>query len=122
MWQHKIKIYDVTLCNELAYGKRWEALHDGNTVNTGPSFSSGADHRSCTGGARITAEGGSLKRDLKAGSVCMYVCMCVCTSVRYSILTSHRKKTFFCKAHARKRAQNGEPKKAIYGANKAFFY
>ena len=44
----------------------------------------GADHRSCTGGARITAEGGSLKRDLRAGnvcmSVCMYVCMYVCSS------------------------------------------
>ena len=24
----------------LCTGKRWEALHDGNTVNTGPSFSS----------------------------------------------------------------------------------
>ena len=32
--------YDVTLWYALAYGKRWEALHDGNTVNTGPSFSS----------------------------------------------------------------------------------
>ena len=34
----------------------------------------GADHHSCTGGARITTEGGSLKRDLRAESVCMYVC------------------------------------------------
>ena len=38
MYQHKN--YDVTLCHALAYGKKWEALHDGNTVNTGPSFSS----------------------------------------------------------------------------------
>ena len=37
----------------------------------------GADHQSCTGGARITAEGGSLKRDLRAGSVCLSVCMSV---------------------------------------------
>ena len=37
----------------------------------------GADHKSCTGGARITAEGGSLKRDLRAGSVCLSVCMSV---------------------------------------------
>ena len=33
----------------------------------------GADRQSCTDGARITAEGGSLKRDLRAGSVCLYV-------------------------------------------------
>ena len=33
-------MHNVTLCYALAYGKRWEALHDGNTVNTGPSFSS----------------------------------------------------------------------------------
>ena len=39
--------------------------------------SSGADHHSCTGGARITTEGGSFKRDLRAGSVCMYVCLSV---------------------------------------------
>ena len=37
----------------------------------------GADHRSCTGGARITKEGGSLKRDHRAGSVCMSVCLFV---------------------------------------------
>ena len=41
----------------------------------------GADHQSCTGGARITAEGGSLKRDLRAGSVCMSVCLSVCLYV-----------------------------------------
>ena len=35
-----MKFYDVMLSKALAYGKRWEALHDGNTVNTGPSFSS----------------------------------------------------------------------------------
>ena len=33
--------------------------------------------------ARITAEGGCLKRDLRAGSVCLYVCM----SVRYCDVT-----------------------------------
>ena len=53
-------------------------------ANTRPSFSSGADHQSCTGGARITAEGGSLKRDLRAGSVCMSVCLSVCMSVRHA--------------------------------------
>ena len=44
----------------------------------------GADHQSCTGGARITAEGGSLKRDLRAGSVCLSVCLSVCMSVRHA--------------------------------------
>ena len=44
----------------------------------------GADHHSCTGGTRITTEGGSFKRDLRAGSVCPYVCMYVCMSVRHA--------------------------------------
>ena len=56
-----------------------------NSHGSGASFN-GADHRSCTGGARITKEGGSLKRDLRAGSVCMYVCMYVC-SVQYCDVT-----------------------------------
>ena len=30
--------------------------------------------------ARITAVGGCLKRDLRTGSVCMYVCLSVCSS------------------------------------------
>ena len=56
------------------------------TVNTGPSFSSEPTTAVARGGkrssqARITAEGGCLKRDLRAGSVCLSVC----TSVRYSI-------------------------------------
>ena len=43
------------------------------TAEGGSLKRDGADHQSCTGGARITAEGGSLKRDLRAGSVCLYV-------------------------------------------------
>ena len=46
----------------------------------------GADHHSCTGGARITTEGGSLKRDLRAGSVCMSVCLSV-RNARYCDVT-----------------------------------
>ena len=47
----------------------------------------GADHQSCTGGARITAEGGSLKRDLRTGSVCMSVCLSVCLFAPYCDVT-----------------------------------
>ena len=53
-------------------------------------------------------------------SVCMYVCMYVCLFVTLRIVTS-LKNPFFRTAHARHGAQNGDPKKAIYGANKAFF-
>ena len=48
-----------------------------------PSTNNGfyrTNNHSCTGGARITTEGGSLKRDLRAGSVCLSVCLYVCSS------------------------------------------
>ena len=57
-------------CNQV------EGIHYGR-IPQGFRFVYGADHQSCTGGARITAEGGSLKRDLRAGSVCLSVCMSV---------------------------------------------
>ena len=43
-----------------------------------------SNRRSCTGrqtqfASPYNGEGGSLKRDLKAGSVCMSVCLCICS-------------------------------------------
>ena len=51
----------------------------------------------------------------------MFVCLSVCLSVGHAIMTSLRKNLYFVKAHAQHRVQNGDPKEAIYGANKAFF-
>ena len=39
------------------------------------------DNQNCRYGARITKEGGSLKRDLRAGSVCLSICLSVCMYV-----------------------------------------